>query len=105
MMKVIFNNDNEHVLSVSQINYGTTFHVDNHSTRRDNLDMQLDVGSFGDLTAFENIALTRMQILNNNDEEVSVIVLPENFYMLSSNANFYEGSNSTNVNFGTINNE
>ena len=105
MMKIVFNNDNEHVLSVNQINYNTTFQVNNYSNRSDNLNIQLNINSIGAIAAFENTALTRMQILNNNDEEVSVIVLPENFYMLSSNANFYEGSNSANANFGTVNNE
>ena len=105
MMKVIFNNDNEHVLSVNQINYNTTFQVNNYSNRSDGLNIQLNINSIGAIATFENVALITMQILNNNDEEISTINFPEHFYMLASTANFYEGSNNININFGTVNNE
>ena len=105
MMKIIFNNDSEHALSVSQINYNTVYQINNYTTRHDSLDVQLAATSLGNLGAFENTALTSMKILNNADEEISTIALPENFYITNSNVSFYENSNSISVVFGSINNE
>lgn len=105
MVKIIFNNDTEHVIEVENFNYSVTFRVDNYSTHSDNVNFNIIGDSFVTLQTFENVAITSIKIMNSNDEDITTLTFENGFYILNLNGNIYEGGINSYVNLGKINNQ
>lgn len=103
MMKIIFNNDIEHVIEVENFNYSTTFKINNYSNYSDSINFNIIGNSISELQKFENILITHIKIVNSNDEDITTLSFEEELYILNYNDNIYETGINTYVNLGKVN--
>ena len=103
MIKITFNNDDEHILNAISMNYQTTFSIDNYSTRTDSLSIYLSLDSLGNLAAFENTAIESMKLISEDGDEIVDIPFSISLYLLNSNTQVFEnGSTNIRANFGGL---
>lgn len=102
MIKIVFNNDTEHLIEAESFNYSTTFRIDNYSERNDNANFNMTSNSITNLYAFENVAITSIKIMNSNDEDITTLSFENGVYILNYNGNIYENNVNTYVNLGKV---
>ena len=102
-MKIVFNNDTEHVIEVENFNYSTTFKVDNYSNHNDSVNFNMAGNFIPMLQNFENVLITNIKIMNSNDEDITTLSFEEGLYILNYNGNIYENGVNAYVNLGKVN--
>lgn len=103
MIKIIFNNDTDHVVEAENFNYSTTFKIDNYSNHNDNISFNMVGNSISALQSFENVIITNIKIMNSNDEDITTLMFEEGLYILNYNGSVQENGVNAYVNLGKIN--
>lgn len=103
MIKIIFNNDAEHVIEAENFNYSTTFKIDNYSNHNDNANFSMINNSTTILNIFENVAIQTIKITNSNNEDITTLEFENGLYILNYNSNIHDNGANTYVNLGKIN--
>lgn len=65
MLKIIFNDDYDHIIQVNNFNYSTTLQIDNYSKHYDNISMSFNADAIRNLNHFENVKITKIEIQNS----------------------------------------
>jgi len=103
MIKIIFNNDAEHVIGAENFNYSTTFKIDNYSSHSDNANFTMISNSIDALQRFENTPITSIKIMNSDNTDITTLAFENEVYILNYNSNIYENNMNTYVNLGKVN--
>lgn len=103
MMKIIFNNDAEHIIEAENFNYSTTFRIDNYSNHSDSVNFNMVNNAIAALQNFENVAITNIKVISSNNEDITTLTFEDGLYILNYNGNVYETGINTYVNLGKVN--
>ena len=102
MIKIVFNNDTEHLIEAESFNYSTTFKIGNYSEHNDNASFNMTSSSITNLYTFENVAITSIKIMNSNNENITTLTFEDGLYILNYNGNINENNVNTYVNLGKV---
>lgn len=103
MIKIVFNNDTQHLIEAESFNYSTTFKIGNYSEHNDNANFNMTSNFVTNLYVFENVAITSIKIMNSNNEDITTLTFENGLYILNYNGNVYENNVNTYVNLGKVN--
>ena len=103
MIKIILNNDNEHIIEANEMNYSTTMGIVNYSQHTVNINLNITITSLSNIQNFENVRIQALTILNEENEEIVSLAFSGNLYIMNFNTNIYANSSSAYVSIGEIN--
>ena len=102
MLKIILNNDTEHVLTANDVNHSVTMKIDNYSEHSENINLNIFVESVDNLSYFENVKIESLQILDEQDTLISTLTFNDDLYITSYNSSIYGAGATTYVNINKI---
>lgn len=101
MIKLVLNNDNEHVWNVQNINYNISFGIDSYSNHSEQISCSVVSNNIENVNFFENKEITSIAIY---DDEESVATLSlSNVYITNGNITLYDKNALFNVTLNSIN--
>jgi hypothetical protein len=102
MLKMILNDDNLHPINANNFSYHVTLEIENYTSKSSSLNFNTDIVSIPSIVAFENVPITSLALLQDDDTEIVTLSFQNDFYILNYNANIYEGGTNNTVSMGYI---
>lgn len=103
MIKLIVNNDLEHIITINEMNYSATLAIDNFSQHQENINLNINLTSLNSIQYFENTKITSLQLLTQEDTNIVTLTFTEDIYFTSYNANIYDENARVYVSITKIN--
>lgn len=103
MFKVIFNNDNEHLIHAQDINYNINYQIGTSNNHSESLTCAITNADVESVNEFENVQITSMDIYDEEDQKITGLTFNTNFYMINGNMNFYDTQALFHITLSTVN--